>query len=514
MVKPSRGTIVLLALLGLALALRWRYVQEISLYVDEFVTAWAARGVWLHGLPSFPSGNLYPHGFVFSYLQAPFVLGDFYETLVRIPALILSLATIPVIYWIGRRLLSGPVGLIAAAALAVDPDCIAWGGRARMYGLLQLLTLLIVYFACQGLVHDRPRARYLTMGLLVVAIFTHAEAALLLPILAMTAFVIWPWRRLLRTSVILPFTLGGLGALAFLLLSRLGQPAHLEAVQVSRPYLAFQFNLAGNLQAFAPFFTQPYRLPFTLLAVAGLFPLLRLRRSPDCKEWGCSPVTYLYTVLILYLALFLLLAGATWQNDRYLFLLLPILSLIGGQVLNAAVDWVAGSLPRLAALKRTALWRGAVLALLVALAVGLTGSPAAYTQEPGYDLAFRYLRDRWQPQAGEQVVTFSPTAAMLYLGQCDYFAIQRGYEEYIVARPGDGRPADLWTATPLLNTTAGLVDLLATAPRVWFVIDEWRFQTRYEPDFIQAVLDKMELEYHHQEVMIFRTKGHAVTELP
>ena len=315
MVKPSHDRIVLVVLLGLALALRWRYVREISLFVDEFVTVWAARGVWLHGLPSFPSGNLYPHGFLFSYLEAPFVLGGFDETLARIPALILGLATVPVAYWVGRRLFSEPVGLIAAAALVVDPDCcIIWGGRARMYSLLQLLTLLIIYFAYQGLVHDRTRDRYLAMGLVVAAIFTHAEAILLLPVLAMTAFVVWPWRRLVRWSVVFPFALGCLGALAFLLLSSLGQPTHLEAVRQNRPYLSFQFNLPGNLKAFAPFLIHPYRLLFTLLAVAGLLSFVRTR-----ADWGHSPLTYLYTVLILYLAAFLLLAGATWQNDAISF---------------------------------------------------------------------------------------------------------------------------------------------------------------------------------------------------
>jgi hypothetical protein len=218
-------------------------------------------------------------------------------------------------------------------------------------------------------------------------------------------------------------------------------------------------------------------------------------------------LSYLYTVLILFLALFVLLVGAGWQNERYLFFLLPILFLIGSAVLNAVVDQVAPSLRQLPAWQRAVPWQIAILALLVALFVGLTGSPTAYVQEPGYDLAFRYLRDRWQPQAGDQVVTFSPTAATLYLGRCDYFAIQRGYEEYIVARPGDGVPSDLWTATPLLNTTDGFLDLLASASRVWLVIDEWRFQTRYNSDFILAALEAMELEYHQRGVMIFRSEG-------
>jgi 4-amino-4-deoxy-L-arabinose transferase-like glycosyltransferase len=513
--KPYLRRAALILVLAVALALRWRYVREISLFVDEFVTAWAARSIPVLGLPIFPSGNLYPHGLVFSYLEAPFVLGPFNETMARLPALILSLATVPILYWIGRRLFSESVGLIAAAALAVDPECVIWGGRARMYSLLQLLTLLVVYFSYQGLVHDRPRSRYLAMGLLVVAAFTHAEAIFLLPVLGLTAIVVWPWRRLFRASVALPFALGALGALAFFLAASLGQPGHLETLQQNRPYLNFPVNLLNNLQAFAPVLTQVYRLPFTLLAVAGLIPPFRLRADTSEQEWGHSPLTYLYTVLILFLVSFLLLVGATWQNERYLFLLLPLLFLVGSAVLNELVDRVARALgPSLSGLKRAAPWRGAVLALVVALFVGLTGSPTAYSQEPGYDLAFRYLRERWQPERGEQVVTFSPTAAMLYLGRCDFFAIQRGYEEYVIARPGDGRPADLWTATPLLNTTAQFVDLLASAPRVWFVIDDWRFQTRYEPGFILAVLDTMDLEYHQGGVMIFRSEGYTAPAPP
>ena len=67
--KESPGWLswaVLLLLLIVALALRWRYIQEISLFVDEFVTAWAARNVLSKGLPIFPSGNFYPHGFLFT----------------------------------------------------------------------------------------------------------------------------------------------------------------------------------------------------------------------------------------------------------------------------------------------------------------------------------------------------------------------------------------------------------------------------------------------------------------
>jgi hypothetical protein len=489
---------ILALLLGVALALRWRYVRDISLFVDEFVTAWAARNILVRGLPSFPSGNIYPHGFTFTYLVTPFVaFGPFDETLARVPGLLVSLACLPLAYWVGRRLLSDQAGLVAAAAMAVAPDCIVWGGRARMYGLLQLLTLLVVYFFYRGLAEDRPRHRYLAMGLLVVAIFTHAEAVLLLPALGLAALVVLPWRRLLRRSVILPFAIGAAGALAFFLVAKFGQPGHLETLeQEGRSYLSLSTDILSGPQAFAPVFLDLHHLPFTLLALVGLYFLFwpRFQRA--------SPLTYLYVVLVGFVLLVTLPIGTFWQRERYLFLMLPLLFLIAGEIVVRLVRL----LPVTAAPRP---WQQVLLPAAVVLFVGLAGARDAYVQEWGYDLAFRYLRDRWDPEAGDLVVTSMSTASMLYLGQDDYFAIQRGYEEYIVNRPGDNLAADLWTATPALTSTVAFTELLATAPRVWFVTDGWRFQTRYDADFILTVLDQMDLEFSERGAMVFRGQGYA-----
>ena len=483
---------ILAALMAVALALRWRYIQEVSLFVDEFVTSWAARNVLSRGLPSFPSGNIYPHGFLFTYLVVPFVLGEFNETLVRIPGLIISLLGLLAVYRLGQRLFDRRVGLIAAASMAVDPDCIVWGGRVRMYGLLQLLTILIAYLYYRGLVEDRARDRYLALILVVVAIFTHAEAGLLLPALGLATLVAWPWRKLWRRDVILPFVIAAIGAAAFFLLSKYGQQEHLKIIQESRPYLDLSADLLTGPLAFAPFFTDLHRLPFSLLAVAGLAFLFWPRFDRR------SPLTYLYVLLIATLIPLLTLAGATWQNERYLFMLLPLFFLIGGAVLVRGLDLIP-------ALRPTVPWQPVVLALIVALYIGLTGSASAYRQEWGYDLAFRYLRQQREP--GDLVLTLSPTPCALYLGHCDRFAIQHGYEEFIVNRPGDGRRADLWTATPVLTETAEFLDLLASGSPVWLVADGWRFQSRYDADFIQAVLDQMEIVHDEGGVMVFRSTG-------
>jgi len=497
--RPWLSWIVLLVLLGVALALRWRYIQEISLFVDEFVTAWAARNVLSRGLPIFPSGNVYPHGFIFTYLVAPFVAGEFNETLVRIPGLLVGLAGLPVAYWVGRRLFSEQVGLIAAAAMAVDPACIVWGGRARMYGLLQLLSLLVVYFYYRGLADDRPRDRYLAMGLLVAAVFTHLEAAFLLPVLGLATLVVLPWRKVFRWNVVLPFVIGAAGAVAFYLLSKYGQPGHLQTLeQEGRSYLNLASDLLKGPQAFAPFFLDLHRLPFTLLALADVYFLFR----PHFDRR--SPLTYLYVVFGAFVLLVILLAGGFWQRERYLFLILPLFFLIGGKVLTRL-------LKRIPALHQQPF--AYLVPFVVLIWVGLTGAPGAYVQEWGYDLAFRHLRDQDLP-AEDRVITSMSTAANIYLGRNDAFAIQQGYEEYVVVPPEIGHPVDLWTATPMLTRTIEFVDLLATSPRLWFVTDGWRFQTRYEPDFIQTVLEQMDLVYDERGVLVFRGEGYAPPPTP
>jgi hypothetical protein len=106
------------------------------------------------------------------------------------------------------------------------------------------------------------------------------------------------------------------------------------------------------------------------------------------------------------------------------------------------------------------------------------------------------------------------TVSMLYLGRADAWAVQRGHELYVVAHPENGLPVDRRTATPALTSTASFRQLLATAPRVWFIADRWNFQTSYTADFIMTVLDQMDLVYDRQGVLIFRGEGAAPSPEP
>lgn len=487
--------LTLLVLLVAAAVLRWLYINRISLFFDEFTSLWAAKTVLQRGLPLFPTGNFYTHGLLFTYLEAPFLWAfGLEETWLRLPSLLIGMSTVIATFFVGRQLFSDGAGLVAAAAVAMDPEAIAWGGRVRMYALLQLLVLLAVYAFYQGAIAgDRPWQRWFALGLLVAAMFTHAEAALLLPALALAVLSARGMRWSLRPSVVGPFLLGVGGFavvifgvdLAAMLGVELGKASHLEAIHEVRPYLSTPTtDLLSGMQGFAPAFLDPWRLPFTLLAVVGLIYLFS---RPERR----SPLVYLYLVLGTALAELFFLAGATWQTPRYAFMLLPLLWLIAGEVLTRR-------------LPRRVSW-SAVAALALAAFVGLVGYRTAFTQEWGYDRAFRYLQEVAQP--GDLVLTTNPPASALYLGQGDYYAMQFGYEEYVMPGPG-GRVVDRWVGMPVLDTVEQLRQVLATPARVWFVVDGWRFQSRFENEFIRTVLDHMVPVFQEGGMAVFAGQGY------
>jgi len=485
---------VLLLLIVAGIVLRWLFAERISLYFDEFTTLWAARTILRRGIPLFPSGNFYSHGLLFTYLEAPFLWAFGLErVLLRLPSLLISVGAIIAAFAIGKRLFSAPAGLVAAAAMAVDPEAVAWGGRVRMYGLLQLLVLLATYAFYRGAIEqDRPTYRWLAAGLLVAAIFTHAEAALLVPALALAVLIGRGLRWCLRPSIMGPFLLAAAAFAAVVFGLDVGQASLLEAVHESRPMVALPTSdLFSGLKGFAPALLDWWRLPFTLLAIAGLISAPRW--------WGRrSPRLMLYLVLVVILGELFFLAGPTWQTPRYAFILLPFLWLAAAATFG---DW----------LKSRPVGWSAAAALAVAVFVGIVGWRATFVQDWGYDLALEYLQRERQP--GDVVLSANCAASALYLGQCDYYAMQFGYEEYTMPGP-DGKPIDRYVGAPVLDSVAQLRRVLATAPRVWLLVDGWRFQSRFSNEFIRTVLDQMEPIFDRQGMAVFRGQGYAERPAP
>jgi hypothetical protein len=95
---------VLALIVAIGAALRLGYFLNGDPFVDEWATMLVARSIWERGLPILPSGTLYGHGMLYSYLDA-LVLGllGWSPVVAQLPSLIAGLLTIPLVYISGRQ---------------------------------------------------------------------------------------------------------------------------------------------------------------------------------------------------------------------------------------------------------------------------------------------------------------------------------------------------------------------------------------------------------------------------
>ncbi len=279
------GGLLLAGIVAVAFWLRWRYIHEISLYVDEFTTLWAASRVQELGVPRMPSGVLYTRGLLNSYIEAAFLSAVGFSYINgRFVSLVFGLSTILATFFIGRREWNARVGLLAALGLALLPEAIIWSGRARFYSQLQLFSLLAVWTAFVAIRTEEKRSeqRWLAAfaGLFVLALYSQEETLLLYPPVIL-AMVLWRgWRYLLRPAVLIcnAVCLAAIGLRYAIEI--LGQPGYFETIQSTRPYVGLIFDVVGAWRVYGPLVTSPERLLWTIFAlVAVLAALIALRQD-------------------------------------------------------------------------------------------------------------------------------------------------------------------------------------------------------------------------------------------
>lgn len=525
--------IVLTSLMWLVFSTAFQYAVSSSPFWDEFITLWSARRItegsmspvhWGPGADALLFRNLAAlvlHVFGFDVIVA------------RVPSILISVATIPVLFGVGKRMFSGPAGLLASAVLVSAPQFLIGGARARPYALLGLLTVLSMFFFYRWLVQHNgdgevPHHRgWGFVACFVAAVFTHLEAILLLPGFALAAIVSRGPMVFARRKVFLKFALCGLAvtvALVFFLRAEtipgaipVGQTVWSEVASIS---------VGGkNLEVFVKFFRKlPASAGLLLLFLGGggylVWDVIRQTvKGPKAQsrllgksrgavgrplwvwEGGQNKgLALLYLLLLWVTGAIVFLLGPFWGSEtRYLLFLFPLFALVVGAI---SVRFVTFILHRLGLGGHTTR-RWANLGFVV-VAVGLMGA-STFTdgprlpQEWGYDLAFEHVGDRWRER--DVMVTVAPVACLVSHERCDYIAFQQAYETYAVE--SEGQLVEAVTGLPLIMTAEEMEELLDDHGRVWFVTDEGRLISRYDRDFVQLIWDRMQLVANERGAMVF-----------
>jgi 4-amino-4-deoxy-L-arabinose transferase-like glycosyltransferase len=497
-------------LLAVALWLRWQYVQDIGLSVDEFTTLWAARQTVEQGAPIMPSGVLYTRGLITTYVTAAFiaVAGESY-VVARLPSVLFGLAAVVVIFLIGRREWNLRVAWLAALGLALLPEAVVWSGRARFYApllLFVLLTLWALFQAISPLPREEARNSGQNRALLLfvlgfsLALFAQEQTILLYPSILLAMWLWRGWRYLLQPVVVAAngICLALIG-LRFLL-EQVGQPGYFSSVQTYKPYFTL-FEDAPRLWAsHRHLFLDLQRLPWTvagLLAVAAALILLaRVRRPLSLPRYHQATLFFALHLFSVMLAL-IFVVDSSWSGPRYVFMVQSLWVLIGA----AGAVWLV---ERLSPIERRRWLLTGVLATLVVWSFFPLARDATREDMQGYHEAFTYVAQHLQP--GDVVMSPQPPACAVVLGRpCDYFARERGYQTYAIEH--DGELVDRWSGAPILSTAEQLEQVIHDAPRVWFVADNDRVGSRYRVDFLSTLVDQFHQVFSERGAIVLLAEG-------
>ena len=146
-IKKKYGLWILAAIIIIGGYLRILHLNQYSLWEDEFLHVFAAKGILETGTTHLPSGALYDRSILYTYLVALFFkFFGISEISARMPSALLGTLMIPLTYIMASRFINRNAGIIAAFLVAFSPFCIAWSKISRMYALLQPLYLLSVFF--------------------------------------------------------------------------------------------------------------------------------------------------------------------------------------------------------------------------------------------------------------------------------------------------------------------------------------------------------------------------------
>lgn len=534
------GYFLILILLLAAFALRLGHLLAGIFHIDEYISMLAAQMTAQKGAPFLPSGLLYHQGLLLSYLAAPLIKwAGFREEIARWPSLLAGMLAVVAFYQVGRRTLQTSLaGILALTLAAFDPEMILWSARMRMYALASLLMLLGFYFLLQGvLLRPNRFDRLLGVAIYLGAILAHSVAVVALPVWSLALLIgLWLGQRKFKFDwyrqkvVILELVVAGVllavgiafavgGQIPFLSPDAAGGGSSGNGggglAGVFNKFLDPGFSWQ-RVDDFIYVYTAAEYWPLLILAGLsfGLALLAAMRGRLTRRDLAviCLGLVFLLTIVELGLAL-----TSTWRKTRYLFILChpPFLLLAADGLARVfekslrlltsrppTTDRRERSLPLgppkripllptlyylLPVLVIVAYWAGPALSIALAKGTG------------GYHTIFKWVESQWQE--GDRVMTVHPSAAYLYLGRSDYYATQGTAR--VFADDESEELVDRYVGSTLVDSTEELSKVLAESPRLWFVVDNNRLFSRYEPLFIQQVFAQMNVQRQDSGVLVF-----------
>lgn len=178
----------------IVLALTFRLISLYhagSFWFDETFTLYFARLPWAEAWQYLQFENSPPLHFFLAHIFV--ILFGQNETILRLTSVMMSLATMPVIYLLGKKIYSRSAGLIAALLFAVSGLSVFNAVEFRMYPLLILLTSASLYFFISYIENSKIKTLIILSLLNAVLLLTHLTAVMV--VMIETLYIVWCYRK-------------------------------------------------------------------------------------------------------------------------------------------------------------------------------------------------------------------------------------------------------------------------------------------------------------------------------
>lgn len=371
--------VALVAMIAAGAALRIIYASQ-DLFADELSTYWIIATHGFGGVIDTVRSTAEitpPLSFVISWLATRIELSP---ELLRLPALIGGIGSIPLVYAIGARTVGRGAALLATALTTLSPFMIYYSAEARGYGLM--IFLLLGSTLSMLLAVDRAERRWWVAYALFTCATAYTHYTAIFVMAAQFAWVLWAHpeaRRRAITAAIaatvgfLPWASGLKGDLdspTTKILSRLS-PFDLDSIRVSLEHwsIGYPYASTGGLGSLPGWPAILILVAAVAVAAAGL-----ISRRGRIRDWFASDDHRLGLIVVL--------ALATAVGEA-------VASMVGSNVFgvrNLAASWPYLALSFAALLTVGRLWTRVLAAGLavLAFAIGATKmmTNSAYERPP------------------------------------------------------------------------------------------------------------------------------------
>ena len=151
-----RTTFILIILISIAVFLRIWNLGVPSFWVDEINTLYIGQSWAESGEFTFPSGHEYHRAMLFSVIAGTgFRLFGANEFTTRLPSALFGLISILLVYMLAKDIFNKKVGLWSVFFMTFSHFQIGWSRTARMYTLLQCISLVIIFLFHKAYQPDR-----------------------------------------------------------------------------------------------------------------------------------------------------------------------------------------------------------------------------------------------------------------------------------------------------------------------------------------------------------------------